>query len=79
MRNSPRTTRYVVCLDNRRYRASLVVRRLYAVIPDPAAERRGMIRIIDESGADYLYARDRFAPVALTSTVNRRLATVERS
>ncbi len=78
MKTIQRTTRYVVCLDNRRYRASLVVRRLYPVIPDPAAEKRGFLRIVDETGSDYLYARDRFAPVSLPVTANRRLAMAER-
>jgi len=52
---------FVVCVANRGYRASLVVRRLYRILPDGEAERNGLVRIIDESGEDYLYPKQLFA------------------
>jgi hypothetical protein len=69
------TSRFVVCLVNRGYAASLVVRRLYPVLPDTVAEKHDMIRIVDESGDDYLYPRKMFAVVALARTVEKRLAS----
>lgn len=69
------TSRYVVCLSNRGYTASLVVRRLYRALDDPAAARRGLMRVVDESGADYLYPRRLFAALELPTTVAKRLAT----
>ena len=71
----PATSRFVVCLANRGHAASLVVRRLYPVLPDAAAEKHDMIRIVDESGEDYLYPRKMFAVVALARTVEKRLAS----
>jgi hypothetical protein len=71
----PANSRFVVCLVNRGYAASLVVRRLCPVLPDSIGESHDMIRIIDESGDDYLYPRKMFAAVALTRTVEKRLTT----
>ena len=68
------TSRFVVCLVNRGYAASLLVRRLYPTLPDPAAEKHDMIRVVDESGEDYLYPKKMFAAVALARTVEKRLA-----
>jgi len=69
------TSRYVVCLVNRGYPASLVVRRLYPVLPDALGDKHDMIRIVDESGEDYLYPKKMFAAVALAKTVEKKLAT----
>ena len=68
-------SRFVVCLVNRGYPASLVVRRLYPVLPDAVGEKHDMIRIVDESGEDYLYPKKMFAAVALAKTVEKKLAT----
>jgi hypothetical protein len=58
-----RTYRYVVCVDNRGNPAALEVRKIYRVIEDAAAESRGLIRAIDESGEDYLYPEQFFVPI----------------
>ena len=68
--------RCVVCTDNEGYEASLERFKVYRVLSDPAAARHGQIRIVDESGEDYLYARERFAPIAVPTTVRRALAAV---
>ena len=47
--------RFVVCIDNSEYPASLELRKIYEVLTDSAAEKRDQIRVIDESGEDYLY------------------------
>jgi hypothetical protein len=47
--------RYVLCVNNRGYAASLEVRKVYRLRPDPEANAHGLFRVIDESGEDYLY------------------------
>ncbi|HJQ98629.1 MAG TPA: hypothetical protein VJ826_09950 [Candidatus Polarisedimenticolaceae bacterium] len=66
---------FVVCLSNRGYRASLMVRRLYPVVPDPNAESHRMLRVVDESGEDYLYPERMFGAVDLSRTVEKKLAS----
>lgn len=64
--------RYVVCVKNAGYRASLVVRRIYRRIPDASASRHGLVRVVDESGEDYLYPASLFADIKLPAGVARR-------
>jgi hypothetical protein len=66
--------RYVVCLGNEGYRTSLVVRRIYPLVPDAQAEKRGLCRVVDESGEDYLYPKKLFAEVDLPLALSRKLA-----
>jgi len=56
---------FVVCVSNGDYPASLEVRKLYEALPDADAEKLGQMRIVDESGEDYLYPQSFFAPVEL--------------
>jgi len=66
--------KFLLCIDNDGYEASLEIRKLYEVIPDKKAERHNQVRIIDESGEDYVYPSRFFAPVRLSAqTKNRRL------
>jgi hypothetical protein len=62
----------VVCVDNEGYPASLGKRKLYVVLPDTAAEKHGLLRIIDESGEDYLYPKSSFRSVVLPARELRR-------
>jgi hypothetical protein len=62
---------YVVCVSNRGYRASLLVRRIYRMKPDPQAARHGLVRIVDESGEDYLYPEKFFVAIALPPGAGR--------
>ena len=52
--------KFVLCIDDGGYPEALEVRKFYEVREDTEAEREGMVRVIDESGEDYLYARDIF-------------------
>ena len=63
--------RFAICIDNEGYPASLDVRKVYRVLPDPAAESSGRLRVIDESGEDYLYPRDRFVPMEIPKLAER--------
>jgi hypothetical protein len=48
-------SKFVICIENTKYPASLEKRKIYEVIPDAAAEKIELIRVVDESGEDYLY------------------------
>jgi hypothetical protein len=61
----------VVCISNEDYSASLEKRKIYVTLRDPVAEKKGLLRIIDESGDDYLYPRSFFRPIALPSAVKK--------
>jgi hypothetical protein len=61
--------RYVICLNNESYPVKLELRKVYEVVHDPMAEGEGFIRVIDETGEDYLYEASRFAPVELSQTI----------
>lgn len=52
--------RFAICVDNSEYPASLDLHKLYRVIPDEDAKKDGDLRIIDESGEDYLYSAEYF-------------------
>ena len=58
-------TSFVFCVKNDDYPVSLELRKVYRVVPDEWATAHGHIRIIDESGEDYLYPVEFFVPVAL--------------
>lgn len=58
-------SRFVLCISSGQYPASLEARKLYRRVPDESAELRGLMRVIDESGDDYLYPRDLFMSVPL--------------
>ena len=65
--------RFVLCIDNRGYEASLIPRKIYEVIPDDQAEQDDFVRVIDESGEDYLYHKNHFVFVELPEEVERVL------
>jgi hypothetical protein len=65
--------RFLLCIDNKGYEASLEKRKLYQTILDKDAERHNQVRIIDESGEDYLYPTRFFAPVRLSMQVKNRI------
>jgi len=72
-RHKSRTTHFAVCVDNRGYPASLELHKIYRVLPDEDAAAEGDIRVIDESGEDYLYSADRFVDIEPPQTVRRSL------
>ena len=64
---------FVVCINNRDYPASLELHKIYRVLPDEDASADGDLRVIDESGEDYLYPADRFVPIAVPDAVQKSL------
>lgn len=65
------SARLFICVDNKDYEASLELRKIYVCLPDVRAERLGQLRIVDESGEDYLYPATRFVAVDLPSATRR--------
>lgn len=65
---------FVVCVDNTEYPASLEKRKIYQVLPDEQAEQHSLIRVVDESGEDYLYPSGYFLAVELPQPVQQALA-----
>ena len=65
-----------ICVKNDGYAVSLELRKLYIVLPDYEASKRGQLRVIDESGENYLYPKDFFVAVDLPQPVRRRVLQV---
>jgi hypothetical protein len=65
--------RFVVCVRNTGYSASLEQNKIYVAIPDPDAERHGQLRVVDESGEDYLFSADRFVAIEVPAAVRASL------
>jgi hypothetical protein len=64
---------YMICVSNRGYEASLEIRKVYEVLPDKTAEQHNQLRVIDESGEDYLFPKDDFAAVRLPAATKDKL------
>ena len=66
-----RAARLVICLDNKGYEVSLERRKIYVAMPDAKAKKLGQLRVIDESGEDYLYPAEMFIAAELPQSVRR--------
>jgi len=62
-------SKFVICIDNSEYPASLEKRKIYEVLPDSDAEKMEHIRVIDESGEDYLYPASCFIDANLSKEI----------
>jgi hypothetical protein len=69
MPSARRKKRFVVCVRNTGYPASLELRKIYEALPDDDAAGHGLVRVIDESGEDYLYPSNFFKVVNLPQEV----------
>ena len=65
--------KYVVCISNAEYPIDLVKNKIYEIIPDKKAEAESMLRIMDESGEDYLYDESLFIALSLPNNVEKAL------
>ena len=63
--------RLVICVKNGGYPASPEKRKIYLMLRDPNAEKHGQIRIVDESGDDYLYPKTFFRSIALPESIKK--------
>ena len=64
---------FVICIQNEGYPASLELWKVYRVVADEKAAKHQLIRVIDESGEDYLYPESYFAPIKLPQAVEEAL------
>jgi hypothetical protein len=64
---------FAVCVKNKNYGAALELRKLYQVVADATAAKLHQIRVIDESGEDYLYPEEYFVPVQLPHSTERAI------
>ena len=69
---------FAICLDNKGYEVSLELRKIYQVLQPEPNDPKGYIRIIDESGEDYLYAAKAFEIIELPPRVERKLVATLR-
>jgi hypothetical protein len=70
---------FVLCLSNQANEASLIPGKVYAMVPDAKAAQDDLVRIIDESGEDYLFAKTQFVAVELPQAVRRKLLALQKA
>lgn len=73
-----RSRHFAVCIRNK-HSEDLELRKVYEVLPDAAAAKDGYLRVIDESGQDYLYPGEFFVPIELPRGAGRSLSILRRS
>ena len=73
MKQKPKPKRFALCVKNDDCE-DLELRKVYRILPDKRAEKEGYIRVIDESGEDYLYPQSYFIPVALPREAQEAVA-----
>lgn len=73
------TKKFALCLKNKGNEASLVLGKVYRVVPDAHAAKDDLVRIIDESGDDYLFHKTQFAFVDFPQAVRKKLLALQRA
>ena len=73
------TKKFALCLKNKGNEASLVLGKVYCVVPDAQAAKDDLVRIIDESGDDYLFHKTQFAFVDFPQAVRKKLLALQRA
>ena len=68
---------FALCVDNSDYKASLILGKVYRIIPDPKGAKDDLVRVVDESGEDYLYHKSHFVFVDFPKAVRRRILSLE--
>lgn len=71
MSRMPTRVAFLLCVSNDGYPASLEVRKIYRAVEDREAAKHLMVRVIDESGEDYLYPASNFVPIELPGAAER--------
>jgi hypothetical protein len=70
---------FALCIDNRDYKASLVPGKIYRIVKDLKAAKDDLLRIVDESGEDYLYDKSLFVVVSLPKVLTKKLIAIENA
>jgi hypothetical protein len=66
-------SRLLICIENKGYRVSLEKRKIYVALPDAKALKHGLVRVIDESGTDYLYPQSLFLPITVPASLRKAI------
>ena len=74
-----KTTQFALCLKNTGYEASLILGKVYRILPDPRAAKDDLVRIIDESGEDYLFHKNQFAVVDFPQAIRRKILALQKA
>ena len=75
----PSAKPFAVCVDNDGNESSLILGKVYRVRPDARAAKDDLVRIVDESGEDYLFPRDQFVLVTFPQAARRRILAMQRA
>jgi hypothetical protein len=67
------TSSFLICVDNKGYAVSLERRKIYVALPDAMALKHGQVRVIDESGEDYLYPKSLFLPITIPQSLRKAI------
>lgn len=76
MKENNSETIFVLCINNQDYPASLEMRKIYQAFQSPRAAEHQLIRVIDESGEDYLYPAEYFIPIELPKAAEKMFAAI---
>jgi hypothetical protein len=66
-------SRFLICVENKGYMVSLEKRKIYVAIPDAMVLKHGQVRVIDESGDDYLYPKSLFLPITIPHSLRKAI------
>ena len=73
------TKQFALCLQNSGNEASLILGKVYRILPDPRAAKDDLVRIVDESGDDYLFDKAQFAFVEFPQAVRKKILALQRA
>lgn len=79
MRKNSKQTHFALCIDNTDYKASLVPGKIYRILKDAKASKDDLVRVVDESGEDYLYHKSLFVLVDLPKALTKKLIAIEKA
>lgn len=71
------TKPFALCVDNTDYKASLILGKVYRIMPDSVAAKDDLVRIVDESGEDYLYHKTHFVFVEFPRSIAKKIRSLE--
>lgn len=71
------TKPFALCIDNTDYKASLILGKVYRILPDPKGAKDDLVRIVDESGEDYLYHKSHFVFVDFPKAVTKKILSLQ--
>ena len=71
------TKPFVLCVDNAGYEASMIVGKVYRLLPDKRAARDDLVRIVDETGEEYLFHKEHFVFVDFPTSVKKKILALQ--